>query len=109
MAGRPGPSTPRLAKFGWGGPLNVQCRRSAEGEFFMFELAGRIAGGLGGREIVGIAETQMMLSTLFPERFPPPAVAPRNGVIAVKQPQTVAVLAADMEIFDREGVWRRSS
>lgn len=98
-----------LARAGWRGPLNVQCRRSTEGEFVMFELAGRIAGGLGGRERVGIAETQTLLATLFPARFAPPASRPRHGVVTAKQPRTLAIDSEDMQTFTREGVWRRSS
>jgi hypothetical protein len=98
-----------LAQAGWRGPLNVQCRRSAQGEFFMFELAGRIAGGLGGRERVGIPETQMLLATLFPGRFSAPSGEPRHGVVTAKQPRTLAIDAEDMQVFRQEGVWRRSS
>lgn len=97
-----------LAEIGWRGPLNVQCRRSVQGEYFMFELAGRIAGGLGGRELVGIPETRIMLAALFPARFPQPLVEPTDGVIAIKQPLTVAIEAGNLETFGREGVWRRS-
>lgn len=98
-----------LAQIGWRGPLNVQCRRSDRGEFVMFELAGRIAGGLGGRERIGIPETQTMLAVLFPRRFPHPAPGTRGHVVAVKQPHTEAIHAVDMATFEREGVWRRSS
>ena len=108
LAEKAGAYARALAQIGWRGPLNVQCRRSGEGEFFMFELAGRVAGGLGGRERLGIAETQTVLATLFPERFVRPGRSHGNGTVAVKHPQTLAIDGGDLAAFEKDGVWRRS-
>ena len=97
-----------LSTAGWRGPLNVQCRRDANGEFFMFELAGRFAGGLGGREVLGLDETETVLATIFPERFgtmPRPA---GNVAFTLKQPRTVGIDRNALASLRDEGVWRRS-
>lgn len=97
-----------LSASGWRGPLNVQCRRDEKGKFFMFELAGRFAGGLGGREVVGIPEAETVLATIFPDRFGN-AVPLRSPLsVALKQSRTLGINAESLAQLQEEGVWRRS-
>lgn len=96
-----------LSAAGWRGPLNVQCRRDASGEFFMFELAGRFAGGLGGREVLGMHETETVLAAIFPDRFGRTLAAPNSMAVTFKQPQTVGIDTQALDSLRDEGVWRR--
>lgn len=100
-----------LARDGWRGPVNVQCRRLPDGRFEMFELAGRFAGGLGGREAVGFDEVCQVLAAWCPAAAVPAARVPDRGPssVAVKQPCTVALSRSALEAFEREGRWLRSS
>lgn len=97
-----------LSSAGWRGPLNVQCRRDDHGDFFMFELAGRFAGGLGGREVLGLSETQTVLAAIFPDRFAPPDAPNTDWALSLKQPQTVGIARDALRQFRDQGVWRRS-
>lgn len=97
-----------LAAAGWRGPLNVQCRRDESGAFFMFELAGRFAGGLGGREVLGLHETETVLAAIFPERFSRPPVAPNNMALCHKQPATIGIDGSALASLREQGVWRQS-
>jgi len=108
LTGTAGGYARALARAGWRGPLNVQCRRTPEGEFVMFELAGRISGGLGGREALGIAELWQTFAAFLPDRLPRPT--PAAGVaIARKQLCTRGIDAASLDALVREGVWRHCS
>jgi hypothetical protein len=97
-----------LSALGWRGPLNVQCRRGESNAFYMFELAGRFAGGLGGREMLGIPETETVLSTIFPDRFG--RVMPLRPIlsVALKQPLTLGIDTESLARLREEGLWRRS-
>lgn len=98
-----------LADAGWRGSVNVQCRRLAGGRYAMFELAGRMAGGLGAREVLGIAEVWQTLESWSPGRIPPPDPARVTvGEIAAKEARTVPLCAADIDTFETTGRWRRS-
>jgi hypothetical protein len=97
-----------LSALGWRGPLNVQCRRGENNEFFMFELAGRFAGGLGGREVLGIPETETVLAAIFPDRFGRGIPLRASQSVALKQPQTLGIDAEALAQLRDEGVWRRS-
>lgn len=98
-----------LAASGWRGPLNVQCRKEESGNFTMFELAGRFAGGLGGREMVGIPEVETVFAAIFPERFARTAPPAKTCMVALKQPQTRGIYGDDISRLEEAGVWRRSS
>jgi hypothetical protein len=98
-----------LAEAGWRGPLNVQCRRDADGGYYMFELAGRFAGGLGGREALGLPETRTVLAAVFPDRFAAPEPAPCGTGLTIKRLQTVGLEADALAQLRRDGVWRRCS
>jgi carbamoyl-phosphate synthase large subunit len=99
-----------LAAAGWRGPVNVQCRRLSDGRYVMFELAGRLAGGLGGREAVGIPEVWQVLQAWLPGRMPPlPPTGGQAGSVACKTVQTIALLEADLRIFESTGRWRAYS
>lgn len=97
-----------LSRAGWRGPLNVQCRRDEHGDYFMFELAGRFAGGLGGREVLGLSETQTVLAAVFPDRFEHPDTPNTDLALTLKQPQTMGIAADALRQFQDQGVWRRS-
>ena len=97
-----------LSAAGWRGPLNVQCRRDEHGGFFMFELAGRFAGGLGGREVLGIPETRTVLATIFPDRFGLHDTPATDIALTLKQTQTVGIGRDALRQFRDQGVWRRS-
>lgn len=96
-----------LAQAGWRGPVNVQCRRLADGQYVMFELAGRLAGGLGAREAVGMQEVWRTLDAWCPDRIPQPASAPDAGTVAVKASRTLTLSAADIRTFETSGRWHR--
>lgn len=109
LAAMAGAYARELAACGWRGPVNVQCRRGDDGEFYMFELSGRFAGGLGGREMVGLPEAQTVFATLFPQRFALPTPPRAAAALALKQPCTVGIAATDLAQLQEAGVWRRSS
>jgi len=45
-----------MAREGWRGSFNLQCRRSATGEFIGVEMSGRMTGGTSGRLLLGFDE-----------------------------------------------------
>jgi hypothetical protein len=98
-----------LATLGWQGPLNVQCRRDAQGRYHMFELAGRFAGGLGGRECLGIEETRIVLDAVFPGEFPARGAGDALPCVAIKASRTLGLKADAMQDFERHGRWRAPS
>lgn len=96
-----------LAQVGWRGPIHTQCRRDAAGEYLMVELAGRLTGGLGGRDMLGVNELDTVLATRFPDRFRPTA-EPNRMALSLKQVHTVGIDRAALAQLDSTGVWRRS-
>lgn len=98
-----------LAHAGWRGPVNVQCRRLPDGRYVMFELAGRLAGGLGGREAVGLLEVWRILQAWCPGRLPQPDPAGAAASVAFKESRTMALSAADLQTFEATGRWHRCS
>ena len=98
-----------LATEGWRGPLNVQCRRDDNGDFLMFELAGRFAGGLGAREVLGWHETETVLAAIFPDRFGRTSCAPNAVALTGKRSQTVGIDTQALASLRDDGIWRRSS
>ncbi|MDO9313066.1 MAG: hypothetical protein Q7T97_00790 [Burkholderiaceae bacterium] len=99
-----------LADVGWRGPVNVQCRRLPDGRYLMFELAGRLAGGLGAREVLGMPDVWQALEAWCPGRIPPPdPLRTSVGAVAVKESHTVPLSAADIHTFETTGRWNRCS
>ncbi len=96
-----------LAGAGWRGPVNVQCRRLPDGQYLMFELAGRLAGGLGGREALGIPEVWHTLQAWCPGRIAQPDPAAAAGSVAIKESRTMSLSAEDIQTFETTGRWRR--
>ncbi|MDL2338078.1 MAG: hypothetical protein QFE16_09565 [Pseudomonadota bacterium] len=97
-----------LADAGWRGSVNVQCRRLPDGQYVMFELAGRLAGGLCGREALGLAEVWQTLEAWCPGRIPQPEPVPADvGTVAIKESRTVTLSASDIHTFETSGRWHR--
>lgn len=95
-----------LAGAGWRGPVNVQCRRLPDGTYVMFELAGRLAGGLGARDALGMPEVWRTLEAWCPGRIAP--TEPSGiGALAIKESRTLTVSAADIRTFETTGRWHR--
>lgn len=97
------------AKAGWRGVLNVQCRRLSSGHYQMFELAGRLAGGLGAREVLGIPEFWQVLQAWCPGHIVGPRTTPQAQTpgVALKVLHTGYVHAQDLHIFESEKRWQR--
>lgn len=98
-----------LADAGWRGPVNVQCRRLQDGRYVMFELAGRLAGGLGARDALGIPEVGHTLQAWCPGRIPPsePTAAAGVAKLALKESRTMTLSASDIQAFETTGRWQR--
>lgn len=94
---------------GWRGVLNVQCRRLADGRYQMFELAGRLAGGLGAREALGIPEFWQVLEAWCPGRIARPPARPdaQPPGVALKVLHTAHVRAQDLRTFEAKKRWQR--
>lgn len=99
-----------LAAAGWRGVVNVQCRRLSDGRYLMFELAGRLAGGLGAREALGIPEVWQVLQAWCPGRIlqPPPMPGTCQQNVTHKESRTLALDGNDLRAFEVTGRWQRS-
>lgn len=57
-------------KWGWIGPLNIQCQRNKEGDFRAFELNGRFTGATAARVLIGFDEVGLAFDSVAGLRLP---------------------------------------
>lgn len=51
---------------GWNGPMNVQLKRTPQGDFVAYELNGRFTGGTAARTILGFDEVAEVVARFLP-------------------------------------------
>jgi hypothetical protein len=67
---------------GWRGPLNIQAKLNAQGEWRVIELNGRFSGGTSSRLHFGFDEVRLVLDEWFGRPIIPPAkIAPVQRVV----------------------------
>jgi hypothetical protein len=65
-----------FADEGWRGPLNVQAKRGADGDWQVVELNGRFSGGTSSRRHLGFDEVGILLESWLGRPVVPPTTAP---------------------------------
>jgi len=92
---------------GWRGPLNIQCQRTPEGDYAIYEYNGRYTGATGARQLLGYDEVGMGLEHFAGIRLPE-STAPHAWPDAVQRlPVSRAVEAGCAETLERTGHWQR--
>jgi carbamoyl-phosphate synthase large subunit len=92
---------------GWRGPLNIQCQRTPEGDYAIYEYNGRYTGATGARQLLGYDEVGMGLEHFAGIRLPE-STAPHAWPDAVQRlPVSRAVEAGWAETLERTGHWQR--
>lgn len=90
---------------GWCGPLNIQCQRTPEGDYAIYEYNGRYTGATGARQLLGYDEVGMGLEHFGGIQLPE-STAPEHWPDAVQRlPVSRAVEAGWAETLERTGHW----
>jgi len=96
-----------FAAKGWAGSFNMQGRRSAAGEFKVYELNGRIAGASATRLLLGFDEVSLLAELFAGQALAPSPRGGRKDRIVHKSLTDFVIEAADLARFESEGEWRK--
>lgn len=98
-----------LSKLGYIGPLNMNCKRLADGSFVPYELNGRFTGASSSRALLGYPEVAFAIDHFLHGRaIANPRPGP-SGRIVMRLPGRDVVALADVERLRSDGVWQRPS
>jgi carbamoylphosphate synthase large subunit len=92
-----------LSVAGWRGPLNMQCQRSDEGDFFAFELNGRFTGATAARYFLGHDELGYLLHDRLGQKLPG-----KKEIVdlqPIKYFRTIGVRQSDVEVLEKNHMW----
>lgn len=96
-----------FAGAGWRGPMNIQCKRTHDGRFVIFEFNARFNGGTAARLDMGYDEVAMAV-TAFAGKVLKPANTPHTIAPAVVRRLANGVpRIEDAATLERDGVWTR--
>jgi len=93
-----------FAAEGWRGPLNIQCQRSATGDYGIYEFNGRYTGATSARRLLGYDEVALGLAHFGGIQIETAPAATAGDVIRL--PVSRALDAERIAQLKRDGHWR---
>jgi hypothetical protein len=97
-----------ISKEGWVGPVNIQAKRTADGEFVPFEMNGRFGGGTAARTQMGFDEVGTAIRSFLPGTdFP--LLAGEVADVVQKTLTSFALPRGPANELKQAGHWRRST
>jgi len=93
---------------GWKGPLNVQLKRTTEGEYIAYELNGRFTGGTAARTLLGFDEVAEVVTRFLPDADFPPSPPLRIKVVQNYLASYPVSFAGTIDL-ETSGRWSRNA
>ncbi len=95
-----------LAAEGWRGPVNVQMKRTPNGDFVAYELNGRFTGGTAARTLLGYDEVAEVIARFLPAAdFP--SIPAAGAEVVQNYLASYAVSPGGVAALERAGRWSR--
>jgi hypothetical protein len=94
-----------LAGRGHFGPLNLQGKKTAAGEFVPYEINGRFSGSVMARTLQGYNQVVYALDYFLSGRRPPPRQQAAGSPATLRVPVYFAIDPHAVKILETEGCW----